>query len=260
MRSPPVTDDLIAFAHRLADAARPVVRRYFRTPFAVDTKSNETPVTIADREAEAAMRALIQAERPQDGILGEEHGTEGLDRDFVWVLDPIDGTKSFMTGRPIFGTLIGLTYKGRPVLGIIDQPIAEERWVGAQGRPTTFNGAPVRTRPCGDIGAAVLTTTTPEMFDEGDAPAFARLSKAAKYTLYGSDCYGYGLLASGFLDLVVEAQLGAWDWVALVPVVEGAGGRLTGWDGQDMVLGAPGKVVAAGDPVLHARALELMRG
>ncbi len=260
MTASPVTDDLIAFAHRLADAARPVVRRYFRTPFAVDTKSNETPVTIADREAEAAMRALIQAERPQDGILGEEHGTEGLDRDFVWVLDPIDGTKSFMTGRPIFGTLIGLTYKGRPVLGIIDQPIAEERWVGAQGRPTTFNGASVRTRPCADIGAAVLTTTSPDLFPGAEQDAFRRVDAAAKYTIYGSDCYGYGLLASGFLDLVVETGLGTWDWVALVPVVEGAGGRMTGWQGEELLLGADGRVVASGDPALHARALELIRG
>lgn len=255
-----VGDDLVALAHRLADAAGAVIRGYFRQPVAIDAKSNLTPVTIADREAEDALRALLAVERPDDGILGEEGGTSGLDRDYVWVLDPVDGTKSFMTGRPIFGTLIGLLHKGRPVLGVIDQPILGERWIGGVGRPTLFNGTPVRTRACAALDEATLTTTTPDMFLNGGEAALARLKAASRYTVYGSDCYGYAQLANGWLDVVLERDLAPWDWAALVPVVEGAGGRMTDWQGRDLVLGAVGEVVAAGDPALHARCVALLAG
>ncbi|HYE48275.1 MAG TPA: histidinol-phosphatase [Azospirillaceae bacterium] len=256
----PCPDALVALAHRLADAAGAVARRHFRTPIAADTKSNHTPVTIADREAEQAMRAILAAERPQDGILGEEHGTAGLDREYVWVLDPIDGTKSFMTGRPLFGTLIGLMRGGRPVLGVVDHPALGERWVGGAGHPTALNGRPARVRPCADAADAILSATTPDMFAGADAAAFRRVSAACKYTLYGSDCYAYSQLASGFIDLVVERDLGTWDWAALVPVVEAAGGVMTDWQGRPLALGSPGEVVAAGDPALHRRALELLAG
>lgn len=257
---PPVGPELLALAHRLADAAGEVVRRYFRQPFAIDTKSNLTPVTIADREAEQALRAILAAERPDDGILGEEHGSVGLEREYVWVLDPVDGTKSFMIGRPIFGTLIGLLHHGRPVLGVIDQPILRERWIGAHGHPTTFNGAPVRTRPGTVLADATLSTTTPDMFTDGGEAALAAMRAATRYTVFGSDCYAYGLLANGWLDVVLERDLQPWDWAALAPVIQGAGGSITDWQGRELRLGAVGEVVASADAALHACCLEVLAG
>ncbi|TWB41754.1 histidinol-phosphatase [Nitrospirillum pindoramense] len=256
----PVPDDLIALAHRMAESAGAVIRRYFRADVEIDAKSNLTPVTIADRQAEEALRAILAAERPDDGILGEELGTHGLDREYVWVLDPIDGTKSFMTGRPIFGTLIGLLRHGRPVLGVIDQPILGERWIGGVGHPTRFNGTPVRTRACPTLAEATVTTTSPDMFKGEEAERFARLKAASRYVVYGSDCYGYAQVANGWLDISVERDLAPWDWAALVPVVEGAGGRMTDWQGRDLVLGAVGEVVASGDVRAHAQALAIMGG
>jgi inositol-phosphate phosphatase/L-galactose 1-phosphate phosphatase/histidinol-phosphatase len=250
----------LSLALRLADAARPVVRRYFRTPVTVDDKADASPVTIADREAEAAMRALLTAERPAHGILGEELGRERCDADWVWVLDPIDGTAAFITGKPSFGTLIALCHRGRPVIGIIDQAFTDERWVGVAGRPTTLNGAPVAVRSCGALGLASAFTTAPELFGPDTRPAWDRLAGQVKRVRYGCDCYAYALLASGFVDLVVEAGLKPYDYAALVPVIEGAGGVMTDWAGAPLDLESDGRVCAAGDGALHRLALaELTR-
>lgn len=252
-------DALVAFAHRLADAAGEVHRRYFRTPVAVDTKPDQSPVTIADREAEAAIRELLARHHPGHGIWGEEHGQERLDAEHVWVIDPIDGTKSFITGRPLFGTLIALLHRGRPVLGIIDQAILRERWLGVAGRPTTHNGTAVRTRACPGLAQATLCSTSPYLFAEGyERDAFERLARAVKLPLFGGDCYAYGLLAMGFADLVLEADLEPYDYLALVPVIEGAGGRLTDWQGRPLGLSSDGRVLAAGDDRAHAQALALL--
>jgi histidinol phosphatase-like enzyme (inositol monophosphatase family) len=249
-----------ALAHRLADRAGEVQRRYFRTPVAVETKADESPVTVADREAEAAMRELIRASFPDHGILGEEHGGDRLDAEFVWVLDPIDGTKSFVTGRPLFGTLVALAHAGRPVLGVIDQSILRERWVGRAGSPTTWNGQPARARPCPALGDAVFLTTSPDAFALApDREAFARVRDRVRLPLYGGDCYSYGQVALGFADLVVETGLQAYDFMALAPVIEGAGGRLTDWAGRPVGLESDGRVVAAGDARVHAATLELIR-
>lgn len=256
----PCPPALIALGQRLAEASGAVIRHYWRTRVPVDIKPDETPVTMADRKAEEEIRAILAEERPDDGILGEEQGSAGLDSEYVWCIDPIDGTKSFMTGRPLFGTLIGLFRGGVPILGILDQPVLEERWVGAVGHPTLFEGDAARVRPCPAVAQAVLTATTPDMFGPGERDAFARLSKASRYTVYGSDCYGYGLLAGGFLDLVVEAGLNTWDWAALVPVVEGAGGLMTDWQGRPLRLGSSGQVIAAGDARTHREALTLLAG
>ena len=252
-------DATITLAERLADAAGAVVRRYYRTPVAVDDKADASPVTIADREAEAAMRALIAQACPEHGIVGEEHGALRPDAEWVWVLDPIDGTKAFITGKPSFGTLIALLHRGVPVLGIIDQPITGERWLGVAGRPTTLNGRPVRVRACPDLRLAALYATDPGMFGADDA-AWRRLSAAVKLTRYGADCYAYALLATGFVDLVVEASLKPYDYSALVPVIEGAGGIMTDWRGQRLGLDSDGRVVAAGDSGVHASALALLAG
>jgi inositol-phosphate phosphatase / L-galactose 1-phosphate phosphatase / histidinol-phosphatase len=251
-------EEFIDFAEKLAAAARPVIRRHFRTPIAVDAKADNSPVTIADRDAEAAMRALIAEHYPDHGILGEEFGSENLDAEFIWVLDPIDGTRSFITGRPIFGTLIALVRSGIPILGIIDQAVLDERWIGAAGRKTLFNGEPLQTRPCPDLASAVLSTTSPDLFDASEAPAFRRLAARTDTVIYGGDCYQYALLASGFADLVVEAGLKPYDFCALAPVIAGAGGVVTDWRGNQITIESKGDIIAVGDPELLAPALNLL--
>jgi histidinol phosphatase-like enzyme (inositol monophosphatase family) len=238
----------IALAIRLANAAGAAIRPFFRSAFDHEAKADASPVTEADRIAEAAMRQILESERPADGIVGEEYGRsrEGASRQ--WVLDPIDGTISFMAGRPIFGTLIALMEGGFPVLGIIDQPVTGERWVGATGVATTLNGRAVRTRSCRALSDAVLASTGPQYFDEHSAEHFMALAaKTSRRTVWGGDCYNYGLLAAGHLDLVVEAGLKLHDLAALVPIVEGAGGTMCDWDGEPLHEGSAGHVLALGD-------------
>lgn len=206
------------------------------------------------------MREIIQATQPSHGIVGEEHGAERPDADYVWVLDPLDGTKAFITGKPLFGTLIALAHRGRPILGIIDAAALQERWVGALGQPTSFNGAPVRTRACPSLDRAMLNSTTPDMFKGADAEAFDRVRGRARGANYGGDCYAYGLVASGFIDLVIEAGLKPHDYMAVVPVIEGAGGVITDWQGGGLHLGSDGRMVAAGDARAHGEALLALAG
>jgi inositol-phosphate phosphatase / L-galactose 1-phosphate phosphatase / histidinol-phosphatase len=249
-----VTPADIAFAERLADVAGATIRPYFRAPHGLEIKHDHSPVTLADREAEAAMRQLIEATYPDDSIIGEEYGVREGSSGRAWVLDPVDGTRAFVSGRPIFGTLIGLMIDGWPMLGIIDQPVLRERWLGVIGKPTLFNGTPVRTRPCAQLAGAALATTSPHLFDEHEADHFLALAQAVaggrmrQGPIYGGDCYNYGCLASGQLDIVIEAGLKVHDFAALVPVVEGAGGRMCDWHGDPLTADSPGQVIAAGDP------------
>jgi inositol-phosphate phosphatase/L-galactose 1-phosphate phosphatase/histidinol-phosphatase len=245
-----MTDDDINLAGVLADAAGDAIRPFYRAPFTIETKPDLSPVTQADRASESAIRAILARLRPDDGVIGEEYGADRPDAPRVWVIDPIDGTRAFMAGRPLFGTLIALIEGGRPILGVIDQPIARDRWLGAAGRPTTLNGVPARTRGCGALSLAHLATTGPNYFTGADGVAFDRLRSQARDTLWGGDCHNYGLLASGHLDLVVEAGLKLHDYAALVPVVEGAGGRMTDWQGAPLSATSDGRVIAAGDPAL----------
>jgi histidinol phosphatase-like enzyme (inositol monophosphatase family) len=243
-----VTDADIALAHVLADAAGAAIRPWFRRPFLVETKEDFSPVTIADREAEAAIRALLAEHRPDDGVIGEEYGDDRPGAARVWVLDPIDGTRAFVAGRPLFGTLIALMEDGVPVLGVIDQCIIGDRWVGGAGHPTTLNGRRAHVRHCTELAAARLGTTGPFLFDTADVPKVDALRGAVGDSLFGGDCHNYGLVASGHLDLVVEGWLKVHDWAALVPVVTGAGGVMTDWAGAALRMGSDGRVVAAGDP------------
>jgi inositol-phosphate phosphatase/L-galactose 1-phosphate phosphatase/histidinol-phosphatase len=206
------------------------------------------------------MRQLIAERFPAHGILGEEFGRERAEAQFTWVLDPIDGTKSFISGVPLFGTLIALADRGRPILGIIDQPILRERWIGANGRPTTLNGRPIRVRPCASLAAASVFATSPDMFKGGDAATFARVAASAKLVRFGADCYAYGLLAHGFIDLVIEASLKPYDFSAMLPIVEGAGGVASDWRGRPLTLASDGRVVVAGDRRAHQQALALLAG
>lgn len=243
-------DDDIALALRLADAARGAITPHFRTELAGERKDDATPVTLADRAAEEAMRRILTAEVPQDTVIGEEFGASAGTSNRSWVLDPIDGTTSFMVGRPIFGTLIALVVEGWPVLGVIDQPILGERWIGATGRPTTLNGRPARTRACRRLGDATLATTGPHYFDDHDGAHFMGLAAKTDHRrmVMGGDCYNYALLASGHIDVVCEANLKLHDWAALVPVVEGAGGTMCDWNGDPLHAGSTGHVLALGDP------------
>jgi inositol-phosphate phosphatase/L-galactose 1-phosphate phosphatase/histidinol-phosphatase len=251
--------EFIALAERLADASGRIVRHYFRSPLEIIAKADSSPVTIADREAETELRRMVALAFPQHGLMGEEFPAERADAELLWVFDPIDGTKSFITGRPLFGTLIALLHRGRPILGIIDHPALGERWIGAAGRPTLFQGKPAHVRPCADIAGAVLAASSPHMFgNDAAADAFHRVRAKAGLTLYGGDCYAYGLLASGFQDLVVEANNGVHDFLALVPVIEGAGGVITDWEGRALGLDSGDKVLAAGDRRMHQAAMELL--
>ncbi len=242
------SDDL-AFAHRLADAAGAAIRPYWRAAFDTETKADASPVTAADRAAELAMRELIDRERPDDGIIGEEFGESRPGAARQWVLDPIDGTVSFVAGRAIFGTLIALMEDGWPTLGIIDQPIAGERWAGRTGQGTTFNGKPAETRRCPDLKGASLATSAPHYFTEEDGARYAALAQqtARAGLIYGGDCYNYGLLASGHIDIVAETGLKLHDYAALVPIVDGAGGLMTDWRGDPLHAGSEGAVLALGD-------------
>ncbi len=255
---PACPDHLVALAHRMADASGEVIRGYFRAPIEIVTKDDASPVTAADREAEAAIREIIEGAHPDHGVIGEEFGSAREDHEFVWVLDPIDGTRSFIVGKPLFGTLIALLRDGAPILGIMDQPISGERWIGVAGRPTTLNGTPVRARACPNLGAAALFTTGPERFEGHETAAFERLRDAVGMTQYSADCYATALLASGCVDLVIESGLKVYDYLALVPVVLGAGGKITEWGGGTLGLQSDGSMLAAGDAVAHAAASALL--
>jgi len=250
----------VQLAGALANAAGEAIRPFFRGRFTLEDKADASPVTEADRAAEAAMRRLIEAEYPRDGIIGEEYGVKEGTTGRIWVLDPIDGTTSFIAGRAIFGTLIALMEEGWPVLGLIDQPIARERWIGAAGKPTTFNAVPIRTRPCPALDTALLATTSPHLFNEAQAGPYLRVAAkvAQRRIVYGGDCYNYGLLASGHVDLVVEAGLKLYDFAALVPVVEGAGGMMCDWAGELLNADSNGEVIALGDAARLDDVLEAM--
>jgi myo-inositol-1(or 4)-monophosphatase len=261
-----IDDSTLALAHKLADAAGEVIRPYFRKTIEVIDKSKSgpkplfDPVTEADRNAESAIRALIKLHRPQDGILGEEHGNEPGTSGRTWIIDPIDGTRAFITGRHTWGTLIALCEDGIPILGIIDQPVLKERFVGRPGSSELISTEGTRslsTRACPSLATAIVSTTHPwGYFNRNERAGFERVCEAARMSYFGGDCYGYALLAMGFIDVIVEGRLAPWDVAALIPVIENAGGVITDWKGGRFAEG--GNVVAAGDPRVHAETLKLL--
>lgn len=252
----------VDFAHRLADASGDVIRPYFRRRIEVIDKGKAEfdPVTAADRGAEEAQRALIARERPDDAILGEEYGHKPGTSGRTWVLDPVDGTRAFITGRHTWGTLIALEEKGQRVLGIIDQPVLRERFIGFDGKSECISQAgreTLRTRECASLSLAIVSTTHPwGYFDDTERAAFEALARAARMSYFGGDCYAYALLAMGYIDLIVEAGLKSWDVAALEPVVVNAGGVVSDWKGKP--LGAGGRMIAAGDARVHAQAVEML--
>ncbi len=253
-----IPKELVDLAKLMADEAGKISRQYYRQDFDIISKADETPVTLADRNIELKLREILAARRPDDGILGEEFGETKTKSGYTWVIDPIDGTKSFTIGRPTFGTLIGLCHDGIPVLGIIDQAISNERWIGIENEPTTFNGAPVKTRACPDLKNAIFGTGSPSQIERNDPDRFARIVNATRYAVYQGDCYFYGLMANGFLDVVVEDHLGVYDYIAIVPIIKGAGGAITDWDGSELTLSSGSNVIATGDQALLAPMLKLI--
>ena len=245
---------IVDFAEYLADEARNIVNSYYRKQFTIENKIDNSPVTEVDQAVEKVIRKLIDNNFPEHGVIGEEFGPTRENAEFKWVIDPIDGTKSFITGRPIFGTLIALVHETKPILGIIDQPVLKERWLGANG-VTTFNNQKVSTRECRDLGDAYFATTSPYLFNTGDIARINNISDRAKSTIYGGDCYSYGQLAMGKLDLVIESGLKPYDFCALVPVIENAGGRVTDWGGNDININSNGKILACGDKKLNEQLL-----
>ena len=260
-----IDDATLQFAHRLADAAGEVIRPYFRQRIEVIDKGLTyfDPVTAADRRAEEALRSIIKRERPDDAILGEEYGHTPGTSGRTWVLDPVDGTRAFITGRHTWGTLIALEEDGRRVLGIIDQPVLRERYIGYKGTSLHISpdgSGPLKTRACASLSQAAVSTTHPwGYFSEGERQAFERAARAARMSYFGGDCYAYALLAMGYIDLIAESSLKAWDVAALIPVIENAGGVVTDWNGNP-VPSEGGHLLAAGDARVHADAVKMLRG
>ncbi|MBT2322181.1 histidinol-phosphatase [Variovorax paradoxus] len=250
--------DELRIAHALADAAAAQSLKYFRTPLDIVTKADESPVTLADRAAESAMREILGRERPADGIFGEEHGLERVDADSVWVLDPIDGTRSFITGSPLWGTLIALVRGGRVELGMVDMPVLRERWIGRAGIGAERDGQAVRASGCSAVAEARIVTTSPDIFNAADWKAFDTLSRRCAMRRFGGDCYGYAQLAGGTIDLVVETGLQPYDYLGPAGLIEAAGGVITDWQGLPLNLQSDGRVIAAATPALHSEALEVL--
>jgi myo-inositol-1(or 4)-monophosphatase len=251
--------DFAAFIDELAAVSGETILPFFRTALSVQDKGRAgsfDPVTAADHAAETAMRALIRRTFPDHGIVGEEFGDERPSAEYIWVLDPIDGTKSFISGMPAWGTLIALTRNGAPVFGAMNQPFTRERFSG-DGGAARYRGPAgdraLRVRPCTRLAEAVLFTTSPRLMNDTDRKAFARVEDAARLSRYGGDCYAYCMLAAGHVDLVIETELKPHDVIPLVPIITGAGGVITTWENEPPYRG--GRIIAAGDKRVHAEAM-----
>jgi myo-inositol-1(or 4)-monophosphatase len=254
--------DFEAFVDELATVSGETIRPFFRSALGVENKSRSggfDPVTAADRAAEAAMRALIKRTFPEHGVVGEEFGADRPDAEYVWVLDPIDGTKSFICGLPAWGTLIALTRNGVPIYGMMHQPFTREHFSG-DGRGARYRGPAgdraLRVRPCATLGDAIMLTTSPLLMNEADRQAFRRVEKEVRLSRYGGDCYAYCVLAAGHVDLLIETELKPHDVLALIPIIEGAGGIMTTWDNGRPHNG--GRIIAAGDKRVHEHAMALL--
>ncbi len=252
--------EFLTFAERLAEASRGLIQEAARGAVGSQIKGDGSPVTAIDQGVEDRLREMIAEAYPDHGIVGEERGASSPERDFVWVLDPIDGTLPFLAGIPVYGTLIALLRDKAPLIGVIDMPATGERWVGCEGLPTTRNGAPVTARPCEALSGALLSTSNPDFYGEVDSPALQRLKTETRWTVYGGSCMAYAQIASGRIDIGIDVAFDPFDYLALVPVVEGAGGVISDWDGAPLTLDSGDRLIATGDARIHAQALEILTG
>ena len=252
------TDAHVQFALELADRARKVMTAALAGLPNIEIKPDSSYVTDTDKGIERELRVMIEKAFPQHGILGEEYGAQNADAEYVWALDPIDGTAAFVAGLPVFGTLIALLHDGVPVVGIIDHLVTNDRWIGAAGRATTRNGKIVQTRKCHSLADAMLSASNPDFFRAEQRPTFERLRSRTQWRIYGGSCYSYGLLASGRTDLAIDAGLSIHDYAPYVPIIEGAGGIITDWSGYPITVHSGEQILAAGDKERHAEAIELL--
>ena len=250
--------EFLSFAEALADASRAMLIEAARRSHEGEMKADGSPVTAIDRAVEARLREMITHAYPDHGIVGEEHGAADPDSGHVWVLDPIDGTLPFLAGIPVYGTLIALLRGGVPVIGVIDMPATAERWVGARGTPTIRNGEAVRVRPCDDLSYALLSTSNIDFYGDCDRSALERLKAATRWTVYGGSCMAYAQIASGRIDVGLDVAFDVFDYLALAPVIEGAGGVVTDWQGAPLTMASGDRFIAAGDARVHDAALRVL--
>ncbi len=247
------------FFNEAADLAGQITLRYFRKEIPIDDKDDKSPVTQADREIEQNLRDRIGKAFPDHGIVGEEFGVSNEKAEFVWVIDPIDGTRAFMTGKPLFGTIIGLMHGGKPVVGCIDQAFTRERWFGIDGLVATHDGAPIKVSPPRALESSRLYTGSPDMFRGENFESYLDLCRTVKWPQYGCDCYAYGLLAMGWTDLVVEQHLKIYDVAGVIPIITGAGGFAGDWDLNPIGFDFSGEMVAASSKGLAAQAAQIFK-
>ena len=253
-------EELRAFSERLAEASRGLIREAAHGAVQSQTKGDGSPVTAVDQGVEDRLRAMITEAYPDHGIVGEERGASYPERELVWVLDPIDGTLPFLAGIPVYGTLIALLRDRAPILGVIEMPATGERWVGCLGRATTRNGTPVNVRPCAVLSDALLSTSNPDFYGAVDLLALERLKAATRWTVYGGSCMAYAQIASGRIDIGIDVAFDPFDYLALVPVIEGAGGAISDWAGKALTLDSGDRFIAAGDARVHDQALKVLAG
>jgi len=257
----------LEFANQMADQSAIIARKYFRNNSFEEVKSDKSPVTIADKEIEEKLREMILKKFPHHGICGEEYQNVNTESEYQWVIDPIDGTSSFIIGRPTFTTLISLIYKKKPIIGIINQPINNERWIGVDDHSSLsgawFNGKQIKTRQCKDIENAIISTTSDFFFEKNDLEKFYKIARKAKYqkfggVVYGADSYAYGLLSLGLIDIIIEPKLQIYDYAALIPIIKKSGGIITKWDGNEPCLQSNIEIVATGSKELHEKVLKIL--
>ena len=250
--------DLISFANFLADESEIIIKQYFRNPLKIDEKEDESPVTIADKKTELKIRELIEIKYPNHGILGEEFASSNIDSEYVWVIDPIDGTRSFIAGHKDFGTLIALLHNNKPVIGIINCPIHEERWLGIEGKKTTMNGIEVQTSKIKDLKKSYVCTSGLYFDNDHFRKGFDKIIQQTRYHRFGGDCYMYGMVASGYIEIVLEDTLKAHDYMALVPIIDGAGGKVSDKYGKNINIHSEGSVIASANDQLHKQLIDII--
>ncbi len=251
-------EELVSFSNHLADESEKIIKKYFRQSIKIENKDDQTPVTIADKSVELKIRELIQNKYPNHGILGEEFEAKNIDSEYLWVIDPIDGTRSFIAGHKDFGTLIALLHNNIPIVGIINCPMHQERWVGANGRKTTMNNLEINTSKTTSLNQSYFCTSGLYLEDDHFKKSCDKIINKTKYYRLGGDCYMYGMVASGLIEIVLEDTLKTHDYMALIPVIEGAGGVVTDKYGASVNIKSGGSIVASANKILHKEIIDII--